>query len=433
MDLPSLTALRTPAGAALLSQIGPYDPGLALALGARLRAQHPGNAALVASAMTQARLRTRALGKFGPDACRMWFSTAGLEQASRSEVADRRAARFATLGMVPTGGGADDPIADLGCGLGSDAFALSRAGLRVLAIERDPLTAALARANAEDLGLADRVDVRVGDVTDPKVLGAVTRTCAAVFIDPARRGSGAGQAGEDRRVFDLEGWSPPWSWVLDLGCRVPALAAKVAPGIAHDAIPDGAEAEWVSVGGDVVEAVVWWGAFAAGETRGGGVRRATLLPGPHELTSAGLTTPAVAAPGRWLYEPDGAVIRAGLVGHVATAVGGWLIDPTIAYVSSDRLLPTPFATAYEVTDVLAFSLKRLRAVLRERRVGTVVIKKRGSAIQPEQLRRQLRPDGPNEAVVILTRVAGAPTVLLARPATPEPRFRPGTSPAHRGR
>ena len=64
--------------------------------------------------------------------------------------------------------------------------------------------------------------------------------------------------------------------------------------------------------------------------------------------------------------------------------------------------------------MLAFSLKRLRALLRERGVGTVVIKKRGSAIQPEQLRRQLRPAGPNEAVVILTRVAGAPTVLLAR-------------------
>ena len=156
MDLASLTALRTPAGAALLAGIGDYDSGLALALGARLRERHPGNAGLVAAAMTQARLRTRALGKFGPDASRIWFTPAGLEQASRFEVAERRAARFASLGLASTGGvtggraggAGSDRVADLGCGLGADSFALARAGLRVLAIERDPVTAALARANA---------------------------------------------------------------------------------------------------------------------------------------------------------------------------------------------------------------------------------------------------------------------------------------------
>ena len=412
MDLALLTALRTPAGAALLAQIGPYDQRRALVLGAQLRAQHPPD--LVAAALTQARLRTRARDKFGADASRMWFTPAGLEQATRPEVAARRAARVAGL---ESGSGHQvlaDRVADLGCGLGADTLALARAGLRVLAVERDPLTAALARANVAELGLADRVEVRLADVTDPGLVEEVTRTCAAVFTDPARR-TAAG------RRLDPEGWSPPWSWVRALSLRVPALAAKVSPGIAHDAIPAGAEAEWVSVSGDVVEAVIWCGALAGGASGArvaGGLRearrRATLLPGPHELTSDALTTPAVAPPGRWLYEPGGAVIRAGLVAHVATAVDGWLIDPTIAYVSADRHVPTPFATAYEVTDVLPFSLKRLRAVLRERLVGTVVVKKRGSAIEPEQLRRQLRPHGPNSAIVVLTRVAGAPTVLLAR-------------------
>ena len=208
MDIASLAALRAPDGAALLAQIGDYDSGRALALGARLRARHA--PALVAAAMTQARLRTRALGKLGPDASRMWFTPAGLEQASRSQVAQRRAARFAALGLNSSvgstggaaGGGAGDRVADLGCGLGTDALALARAGLRVVAIECDPLTAALARANTEDLGLADRIEVRVGDVTDPAVLGEITRTCALVFVDPARRG---GAAGEDHRVFDPRG------------------------------------------------------------------------------------------------------------------------------------------------------------------------------------------------------------------------------------
>ncbi|KWX10127.1 methyltransferase, partial [Carbonactinospora thermoautotrophica] len=122
-------------------------------------------------------------------------------------------------------------------------------------------------------------------------------------------------------------------------------------------------------------------------------------------------------PGRYLYEPDGAVIRAHLVGHVAAQVDGRLLDPTIAYVASDRLVPTPFATAYEVTDVLPFQLKRLRALLRERGVGVLTIKKRGSALEPDRLRRQLRLTGDSAAVLILTRVAGAPTALLARPAS----------------
>ena len=405
-----LAALRSPAGSALLTEIGTYDEGGALALGARLRTRHP--AALVAAAMTQARLRTRGLGKFGPDAARMWFTPAGLEQATRAEVATCRAERVAGLGLLAPG----DRVADLGCGLGADALALARAGLQVLAVERDPLTAALARANAEDLGLARRLEVLLADVTEPDLLNTVIDTCAVVFTDPARRDARG-------RRLDPEGWSPPWSWVRALAPRVPALAAKVAPGIAHHAVPPDAQAQWVSVHGDVVEAVVWFGALADGACgTGSPSRRATLLPGPHELTSVGLVTPAVAAPGRWIYEPDGAVIRAGLVAHVATAVDGWLIDPTIAYVSADRHVPTPFATAYEVTDVLPFSLKRLRSLLRDRAVGTVVVKKRGSAIDPDELRRQLRLEGAHAAVVILTRVAGAPTVLLARhpPISSEP-------------
>jgi hypothetical protein len=117
-----------------------------------------------------------------------------------------------------------------------------------------------------------------------------------------------------------------------------------------------------------------------------------------------------------LYEPDGAVIRAHLVADVAAQVGGHLVDPTIAYVTADELRPTQYATAYEITDVLPFSLKRLKALLREREVGTLTVKKRGSAVEPEEFRRRLKPQGPNAATVFLTRVAGAPSMLLGHPA-----------------
>jgi hypothetical protein len=110
------------------------------------------------------------------------------------------------------------------------------------------------------------------------------------------------------------------------------------------------------------------------------------------------------------------VIRAHLVADVARQVGGRLIDPTIAYITADALTPTPYATAYAITDVLPFHVKKLRALLREREVGVAVIKKRGSAVEPEELRRKLKLSGRASCTVFLTRVAGAPAMLLGHPA-----------------
>jgi hypothetical protein len=126
----------------------------------------------------------------------------------------------------------------------------------------------------------------------------------------------------------------------------------------------------------------------------------------------------VRAVGRYLYEPDGAVIRAHLVAEVAEEVGGGLVDETIAYITADELRPTPYASAYEITDRLPFNVKKLKALLRERGVGVLTVKKRGSAVEPEELRKKALPKshGPHSATVFLTRVAGAPTMLLGHPA-----------------
>jgi hypothetical protein len=167
--------------------------------------------------------------------------------------------------------------------------------------------------------------------------------------------------------------------------------------------------EWISDGGDVKEAVLWFGTTTGAVT-------ATLLPGPRPLTGRGLPNPAVRKVGRFLYEPDGAVIRAHLVAEAAEELDGGLIDETIAYITADELRPTPYATAYEITDELPFNVKRLRALLREREVGVLTVKKRGSAVEPEELRRKVKLQGPNAATVFLTRVAGAPTMLVGRPA-----------------
>lgn len=402
MDLDGISALLTSEGWALLESLPPYDETDPMVLGEHLR--EAGHApSLVAAALTQARLRAAGRAKFGPFADGMLFTPTGLEQATRFAVAARHARRFAAAGV--------ERVADLGCGIGADSMALATFDREVLAVERDELTAAVATMNLRHWPEAV---VRCEDATTTDLTGI-----GGAFVDPARRTESG------KRLLDPRHGSPPLDFVLGLAGRLPAVGMKTAPGIPHHMLPDGAEAQWVSVGGDVVEAALWFGMCARE-----GVRRAALvLPpdgvpdgpegvetaDPAEVTDEGLVTPDVGPVGPVLYEPDGAVIRAGLVGQVAALVGGRLVDPTIAYVTAERVVTTPLATGYAVEDVVPFQLKSLRAMLRERGVGRLTIKKRGTAVEPEQLRRQLRLEGDGEATIVLTRVAGRQSVLFVRP------------------
>ncbi|MEV7865158.1 class I SAM-dependent methyltransferase [Streptomyces sp. NPDC088124] len=424
---PSLAPLLSAEGQALLAELRDHDPADELALATRLRRDHP--AELVSAALAQARLRQRAVAKFGAtDAYRMYFTPNGVEQATRGSVAAYRAVRFRALAAPADG---DAPrVTDLCCGIGGDAIELARAGFAVSAVDLDPLTCEMARTNVRTLAPgAPPVTVTRADVLEYDLTGAGT-----LFIDPARRG-GRG------RIFDPEAYSPPLSWAVEAVRRVGAGAIKIAPGIPHELVPDDFEAEWISDGGDVKEAVLWHAVDRAPEPPTPsstasltpsatspapvtpGTRRATLLSpraptdAPITLTGRGLPDPPVRTVGRFLYEPDGAVIRAHLVAEVAEELDGGLIDETIAYVTADGLRPTPYATAYEITDELPFNLKKLKALLRAREVGVLTVKKRGSAVEPEELRRRLKLKGPHTATVFLTRVAGAPTMLLGHPAT----------------
>lgn len=423
MDLEALAALRTPEGEAALAAaaaLADRDPVVA-APALRRQGLAP---ALAAAALTQARLRLRGATKFGADTGRMFFTRPGLEQATRAPVAERRAARLRDCGVRT--------IADLGCGLGADTLAFARAGMRVYAVESDPVTAAVAAANVAALGLAERVEVRCADARDTDVTGV-----DAAFCDPARRRAGTG-----RRVFDPAAFSPPWDFLAELAHRVPRTVLKLSPGIDHALIPPGAEAQWVSVDGDVVEATFWCGPLAQVP------RRATVLrscappssllnsspldssapdssapdssllgsSAMAELTGSGLARAPVRGLGPVLYDPDGAVVRSHLVAEFASTVDGGLADPGIAYVYAERAHPTPFARCFTVDATLPFSIKRLRAALRERGVGRVEIRKRGSAVDPELLRRDLRLAGDAAATVVLTRVAGTPMALLCSPA-----------------
>ncbi|MFC5180360.1 class I SAM-dependent methyltransferase [Actinomadura harenae] len=418
MDTEAFRDLLTPLGRDLLAEADGADlteAGL-LATATRLRGRYPAD--LVNAALTQLRLRDRGRAKFGDDASRMFFTPAGLEQSTRAGVASYRARRFAGLPKIHR-------TLEVGCGIGADLVARAMAGVPGDGVELDPLTAEVARANLAAFGVEGTASVRAGDGTavDPSGYGAV-------FADPGRRTARG-------RVFDPRAYEPPLDVVLGMAESVPAACVKVAPGIPHEAVPDGAEAEWISVGGDVKEAALWLGDLA-GTVR----RRATLIPsalgsayataptdaaGGAEIVTLvpdeGLGEPDVRGWGRYLYEPDGAVIRAHLVAEVAAMVGGGLVDPRIAYITSDTLTKTPFGASYEIEDVMPFSVKRLRAELRRRGTGILTIKKRGFAGDVERLRRDLgfggrRPagSGTGEVVLVLTRVGDDPVAVLAHPA-----------------
>ena len=398
MDADQLSALQSePGPVAVTAAIAMLDAGLgALAVTARLRRDFASLSASASSAaVTQATLRRRGRDKFGADADRLWFTPDGLEQATSSAVAAHRAVRFASLG---TRLGRAPRVADLCCGIGGDLRALAAAGCEVVGVDRDEAAVLAATANAAEF---DSVQVQCADVETFDLAGY-----DAVFIDPARRTSG-------RRTFDVRSYAPPWPFVTSLFDAVPAGAAKVAPGIAHDLVPPAIEIEWVSLGGGLKEAVLWWGGL-----RDVVRRRATVLPAGATMTSISeVDQPApTGAVRRYLYEPDDAVVRAHLIGDLALTLDGVLPDASTAYVTSDVLAATPFAHAYEVHDLLPFSLKRLRAALRERDVGSVTIMKRGSAVDVEQLRRDLRLSGRRSAVVVLALVAGQHHAVIAQPA-----------------
>ncbi len=382
-----LRVLLTPVGLQLLEEVGPVtaDADVVRTV-SRLRAA--GHAPeLVAAVLTQARLRTRARARFGEFAERMLFTPDGLEQATRLRVAALHAGRFARAGM--------SSVADLGCGIGADALAFASLGIRVVAVERDEATAAVAAFN-----LAPFPEARVihGDA-----LADEPTDVDALWFDPARRSGGS-------RHADPADWSPPLDAVFSRAAAKPT-GVKLGPALDHDLIPAGVEAQWVSVDRDVVELVVWSGALARE-----GVGRAALLlasGGAHELTGAGPAPDAEAgALGGFLVEPDGAVIRARLIGELARRIGGRMIDPRIAWVTTDAAPSTPFGQVFRVREELPVDERKLKQALRARGVGTLEIKKRGVDVDPASLRTRLALRGDESATLVLTRIAGRRTAIL---------------------
>lgn len=377
VTLPTLEALRHHPEL-LAAAASAQGDAARLALGERLRREHPGD--LVAAAFEQAELRARAADKLSR-AGSMWLTRDGLEQAAGEPAARHRAAR------LPPG-----PAVDLCCGIGGDLLAVAAGRGDVLAVDRDPLHLRMAVLNAGVYGVGAGVravcaDVRAVDLTAVEV----------ALVDPARRRGGSRLAAGSSE--------PPLAWCLALADRVPAVAVKAAPGLSRNLVPAGWEMELVADGRDLKEAVLWSPALAQARTRATVLGAASLTPVPGDPVP-------VAAPGQWLLDPSPAVTRAGLVEDLARLLGAWKIDERVAFLSTDRPVLSSYSRLLHVDAVLAWSLRAVAAELRRLDVGAVDIRQRGLGGDVEDLRRRLRLTGRRRVTLVMTRVSDRPTALV---------------------
>jgi SAM-dependent methyltransferase len=384
ITLPTLAFLASPDGEHVLADLAAQDLSdrHTLPLITALRRSLPAETA--GAALEMARLRQKAVAKFGPDAARLFFTRDALEQAS-----DPQARAFHAAGC------AGWSVADFCCGIGADALAFAAAGASVLAVDLDPVRAEMARLNAAALDLP--LMVQTADVRD------LDPDADLVFCDPARREDG-------RRLFSVEDYQPPLS--ISRRWRAPRLLVKLSPGVdVAELAGYGGGVEFVSVEGELKEALLRTGRAAFGADPD---RHATLLTGGvvHHWRGADREPGEVGAPLGWLIEPDPALIRAGLVTSAGRAWNATQLDETIAYLTADAPPNTPWARAWRVQLWMPFNVKALRAALRERGVGHVAVKRRGSPVTPEALIPQLKLKGDAGATVVLTRLQGKPIAIV---------------------
>jgi hypothetical protein len=330
-------------------------------------------------------LRRRAAAKFA-DPSEWLFTDEALQQATAEPVAAHRARRLAGL-----------TVHDATCSVGSELAALRNSAAYVVGSDIDSVRLAMAGHNVADVALC-RADA----------LRPVTRD-TVVLVDPARRRGG-------RRRFDPRDYTPALDALLEV-YRGRDLVVKCAPGIDFDAVARlgfRGEIEVVSLAGSVREACLWSAGLGGEEV----TRRATMLDIGESITDADPDGCPVARAGRWIVDPDGAVVRAGLVRHYAARHGLWQLDPEIAYLSGDRLPDN--ARGFEVLEELTYSERRLRQALSAREVGAVEILVRGVDVDPDALRARLRLRGSQAVSVVIARIgsgaASRATAFICRPS-----------------
>ncbi len=391
LSLVDLEFLTSPRGAALLEDLRSADLSEATSLRLITLLRKTFTPDETRAALELARLRLKAVEKFAANADRMYFTRDALEQASDPLVRRYRA------GWIMR-----ENVLDVCCSMGSDALAFASTAHSVTGIDIDPVRVEMARLNAFALGVTN-ARFEIADARGD--LRAYLTGKSHLFFDPARRDESG------RRVYDVEAYEPPLSTLRNW--TVSRLIAKLSPGIDLTQLAGyGGIVEFISVDGDLKEAALYTSpdAFGANPSRcavlltESDVLRWTL---PDSMPDARLSEPRA-----WLIEPDAALIRAGLVRDAGGKWDAYQLDESTAYLTAENQPITEWARAWRIIDWMPFSVKKLRAFLRERNIGIVTVKKRGTAVTPETIIPQLKLKGDQSCTLVLTRRAGEQIVVV---------------------
>lgn len=389
MKIDTLRSLLTPAGQQVLEDVHALSPREVdfLALFQSISRVYPPE--IARAALEIEILRSEANEKF-LFASKMYMTREAMQQASSYEVSSHRAKRYKPF----------DFLVDLGCSIGGDTFSLA-AIAPTCGVDHDPLRLAMAQANMIPYHLGEQTTFIQADLRDR--LPFAPAPWIALFFDPGRRVN-------HQRIYHVADYHPPLHVIREWLPNFPALGVRISPGVDLSEIEAyDAEIEFISLNGELKEAVLWFGPLKTAS------RRATLLPVGHSLTSGEPCKLSLSEPRGWIYEPDPSILRTGLVADLGVQLDAYQLDPDIAYLTTDHYRQTSFARAWQIEAWLPFNVKRLRDYLRKRRVGSVTVKKRGSPLEPEALIRDLRLSGDKERVIFLTHYDGRPIVVIAFP------------------
>lgn len=346
---------------------------------------------LVRAAVTLCELRRKATSKFSLGE-RMWLDRRGLEQSTPESVARHKAIRFAEI---------SDPVLDFCSGIGSDAIAMAGTGIRVECFDLSAVACLRAELNAGVYGVRDRISFHQSDVRNVDIHHRY------VHVDPDRR---QGQ----RRASRIEDYEPPLEFLQELTQRARGGAIKLSPASNFGGKFTNCEIELISLDGECKEATVWFGDLATEYDW-----RATILPGgytlsanPHEYY------PHVTKLQEYIYDPDPAIVRSGLLDALVDQFGFSRIDDAEEYLTSSTLIESPATAAFEVLANLANNPREIRKYFREHPVGEVEIKCRHVPVNADQLRKKLPLAGEGRTTLFIAREGGRTRAIIARRLEP---------------
>jgi hypothetical protein len=330
-----------------------------------------------------------------------------LEQCSTWRLAAHRARYL--QGLCQKLSLSSDALVEVGCGIGGDSLELSRL-FKMEIYELDPTRASIAQHNLSQH--PDRqFNLVAGDFLE---ISPERFQGRPLFIDPGRRK--LDKSGQMKRIFDPEQYQPPLSQLLSYGQQSQLLCIKAAPGLPDEAVEDlECELEFVSHQRTCKEAVIWAYPGASG-------RKATILTSDDTFLEywqsevESMTAPEV---GRWIHEPDPAILRAHALGQLAQQIEAGLLQREIGYLVSENNPQHPACQSFEILEILPLNQAQIRKACTRHEFGILEIKKRGVPIEPDQYRQGLKLDSKKfrkSGVLILTRYQDERIAFLCRRA-----------------